>query len=78
MEVFDKCERQRMGIRIELEMPNQQDPEIIINTYQSLETKKRYYNKTYDENLVHTKNNRIRIVSAKPIQVKRDAKRIAL
>ncbi len=78
MKVFDECNRLRMGIRIELEMPNQEDTEIIINTYRSLNTKRNYYIKTYDNNLVHKNNNKIRIIDAKPIQIKREVKRITL
>lgn len=78
MEVFEKCKRLRMGIRIELEMPNQSDPEIIINTYGSLETKRRYYDKTYDNSLVHKNNPKIKIIDARPIQIKREPKRITL
>lgn len=78
MKVFDECERKRMGIRIELEMPNQEEPEIIINTYKSLNAKRNYYNKTYDENLIHKNNNNIKIIECRPIQIKREPKRITL
>lgn len=78
MKVFDKCYKQRLGIRIQLEMPNQEDPEIIINTYKSLSAKRNYYNRTYDDNLVHKNNSRIKIIDARPIQIKREIKRIAL
>lgn len=78
MKVFDECERKRMGIRIELEMPNQEDPEIIINTYKSLNAKRNYYNKTYDDNLVHQNNAKIKIIDSRPIQIKRETKRITL
>ena len=78
MQVFDECDRFRRGIRIELEMTNQEDPEIIINTYKSLNAKRNYYDKTYDHNLIHTNNVKIRIINAKPIQIKREPKRITL
>ncbi len=78
MKVFEECRNKRMGIRIELEMPNQEDLEIIINTYKSLNAKQSYYNKTYDNNLVHKKNDKIKIIDARPIQIKRESKRITL
>lgn len=78
MKVFDDCNRLRMGVRIELEMPNQEDAEIIINTYKSLKIKRNYYNKTYDDNLAHKNNDKIKIIDARPIQIKRESKRITL
>lgn len=78
MKVFNNCQRKRMGIRIELEMPNQEDPEIIINTYKSLNTKQSYYCKVYDDDLRHKGNDKIKIINARPIQIKREAKRITL
>ena len=78
MEVFNKCESLHMGIRLELTMPRQQDPEIIINTYKSLNSKNSYYYKTYNENLIHQNNNQIKIVDARPIEIKRECKRITM
>lgn len=78
MEVFNKCESLHMGIRLELTMPRQQDPEIIINTYKSLNSKRVYYDKTYDKNLIHKNNNQIKIVDARPIEIKRECKRITM
>lgn len=77
-EIFDKCERTRMGIRIDLKMPFQEDPEVVINTYSSLQSKRSYYNKIYNENLVHNTNDKIQILAAYPIQVRHQPKRITI
>jgi hypothetical protein len=78
MEIFNKCESINMGIRIELSMPKQVDPEIVINSYKSLNSKKVYYDKTFDENLIHKNNNSIRIIDARPIEIKKECKRITM
>lgn len=75
--VFEKCENTRQGIRVELMMPNG-DIETIINTNQSLESKKRYYDKFFNDDLVNVKNDRIKIVEAAPIQIKRAPKSITI
>ena len=77
MKVFDECERIRQGIRVELTMPNG-DIEVVINTYKSLENKRRYYDKFFNDNLVNTKNDRIKIIDASPIQIKRAPKSITI
>ena len=75
MKAFEECERIRQGIRVELTMPNG-DIEVVINTYKSLENKRRYYDKFFNDNLVNTKNDRI--VDASPIQIKRAPKSITI
>ena len=77
MKVFDECERTRQGIRVELTMPNG-DIEVVINTYKKIEKKRRYYDKFFNDNLVNTKNDRIKIVDASPIQIKRAPKSITI
>lgn len=77
MKVFEECERTRQGIRVELTMPNN-DIEIVINSYKSLENKRRYYDKFFNDNLVNTKNDRIKIIDASPIQIKRTPKLITI
>ena len=77
MKAFEECERIRQGIRVELTMPNG-DIEVVINTYKSLEKKRRYYDKFFNDNLVNTKNDRIKIVDASPIQIKRAPKSITI
>lgn len=76
MKVFDECEKNHMGIRVQIVSFN--DLDIVITPYQYLENKKRYYNRAYDDNLTNIKNNKIRIVDAKPIQVKTAPKVITL
>lgn len=77
MKIFEECERTRQGVRIELTTPNN-DVEIVINTYQSLDYKKKYYDKFYNEDLVNVKNDKIKIIDANPIQIKRAPKSITL
>ena len=49
-------------------MPGQKTNEIIINDYSALDNKLEYYLKAYDENLVHSMNDRIKIVKAYPCE----------
>ena len=77
IKVFEECERRHQGIRVELTMPNG-DIEVVINTNKSLESKKRYYDKFFNNDLVNTKKNKIRIIDARPIQIKREVKRITV
>lgn len=77
MKVFEKCESTRQGIRVELTMPNG-DIETVINTNKSLENKKRYYDKFFNDDLVNIKNDRIRIIDAAPIQIRRVPKSITI
>lgn len=75
--VFEECERTRQGIRVEFLMPNG-DIETIINTNKSLEIKKKFYDRFYDDNLVNIKNNKIKIIEASPIQIRRTPKVITI
>lgn len=75
--VFEECERARQGIRVEITMLSG-DIETIINTNQSLESKKRYYDKFFNDDLVNIKNDKIKIVDAAPIQIKRASKSITI
>lgn len=77
MKIFEECERTRQGIRVELTMPNG-DIETVINTNQSLENKKRYYDRFFNDNLINIKNDRIRIIDASPIQIRRAPKSITI
>ena len=47
-------------------MPGQKSHELIINDYDALDNKLKYYLKAYDENLVHSMNDRIKIVNIYP------------
>lgn len=51
------------GILIEVTIPNQDNTEYIINKAESVENKMNYYCKTYDENLIHSMNDKIKIVN---------------
>lgn len=47
---------------IKLKMPNQEEPEIIMNYNKSIDTKLEYYQKTYTDDLVHKNNSDIQII----------------
>jgi len=47
---------------IEVTIPGQDATELIINGLDSIDNKVAYYCKAYDENLVHSMNDRIKIV----------------
>ena len=77
MKVFEECERIHQGIRVQLITLNG-DIEIVINEYRSLENKRRYYDKFFNDDLVNAKNERIKIIDAIPIQIKRAPKSITI
>lgn len=57
---------------IEVTIPNQDGIELIINGNDSIDNKVEYYCKAYDENLVHSMNDRIKIVDiVEVVSVKR-------
>lgn len=65
---FKECKDLEMPICVAIQLPNQKDPELIINTLNSLDNKLDYYKETYDKNLIHKNNKNIRILSAFPIK----------
>lgn len=65
---FKLAKENKNGICVEIQMPNQKTNELIINDYSALDAKLEYYLKAYDENLVHSMNDRIKIVNAYPCE----------
>lgn len=65
---FKLAKENKTGICVEIQMPNQKTNELIINDYSALDVKLEYYLKAYDENLVHSMNDRIKIVNAYPCE----------
>lgn len=65
-EVFKEAKENKNGICVELEMPNQDTTEKIINDYEALDTKLTYYLCAYDDNLIHNNVRQIKIVKAYP------------
>ena len=65
---FKLAKKNKNGICVEIQMPNQKTNELIINDYSALDVKLEYYLKAYDENLVHSMNDRIKIVNAYPCE----------
>ncbi len=59
---FNVVKKQGNDIVIKLKMPNQTEPEIIMNYNSSIDVKLEYYKNTYDENLVHKNCKDIEIV----------------
>lgn len=62
IEFFNEVKEQGQDIVIKLKMPNQTEPEIIMNYNSSIDVKLEYYKNTYDENLVHKNCKDIEIV----------------
>lgn len=65
-EQFNLARENKNGICVELEMPGQNTTEKIINDYDALDIKLEYYEKTYDEKLVHKNNSEIKIIKVYP------------
>lgn len=63
---FALAKDNKNDICVEIEMPNQKTTEKIINEYAALDNKLDYYLKVYDENLIHSMNDRIKIVKVYP------------
>ncbi len=62
--VFNEAKENKCCICVEVTIPGQDDTELIINKYESLDNKLNYYKNTYNENLIHKKCNDIKIVGA--------------
>jgi hypothetical protein len=65
---FKECKELELPICVAIKLPDQKNPELIINGIDSLDNKLDYYKKAYDEKLVHKNNKEIRILSAFPIR----------
>ena len=61
-EKFKEAKENKCDICVEVTIPGQDDTEYIINKYNSLDNKLKYYLKAYDENLAHSMNDHIRMV----------------
>ncbi len=61
-EFFINMKKEGLDIGIKLKMPNQKQPEIILNYNSSIDTKLEYYLSTYDDNLIHKNNQKIQII----------------
>jgi len=61
---IDAIEDDFSAVFVEVTIPNQDYTEFIVNKSESLENKLEYYKKTYTQNLVHSKCDSIKIVSA--------------
>lgn len=59
---FLGMKKEGLDVGIKLKMPNQTDPEIIMNYNSSIDNKLDYYLKTYDDELVHKNNPEIQII----------------
>lgn len=66
-QAFIKAKEQQMPICVALSIPNQKSDELIINAYESLDSKLEYYKKTYNTNLTHKNNEKIKIKDVFPI-----------
>ena len=59
---FLNMKKEGLDVGIKLKMPNQEEPEIILNYNSSIDTNLEYYLNTYDDNLVHKNNPEIQII----------------
>ena len=59
---FLDMKKEGLDVGIKLKMPNQKEPEIILNYNSSIDVKLKYYLDTYDDNLVHKNNPEIKII----------------
>ena len=69
IKIFKEAKESKLGICLELDMPDQATPELIINDWSALDVKLDYYMKVYwdkDGALRHSMNDRIKIVKAYP------------
>lgn len=66
---FLDMKKEGLDIGIKLKMPNQKEPEIILNYNSSIDAKLEYYLNTYDDNLVHKNNPEIQIIDMLGTQI---------
>lgn len=59
---FNEVKERGDDIVIKLKMPNQKEPEVIMNYNSSIDTKLEYYKNTYDDDLVHKNCKDIQII----------------
>lgn len=62
VQFFKDVREKGLDMVIKLKMPNQEEPEIIMNYNKSIDTKLEYYQKTYTDDLVHKNNSDIQII----------------
>lgn len=62
--VFELAKKSKSDVYVAITMPGQEDYEYIINKNKSIDNKLEYYCKAYDENCIHSMNDRIKIVDA--------------
>lgn len=62
--VFDTAKLTKMDIAVEVTIPGQETTEVIVNRYENLDNKLKFYTKAYDENCVHCMNKEVKIVNA--------------
>lgn len=62
VQFFKDVKEKGLDMVIKLKMPNQEEPEIIMNYNKSIDTKLEYYQKTYTDDLVHKNNSDIQII----------------
>lgn len=61
--VFDTAKLTKMDIAVEVTIPGQETTEVIVNRYENLNNKLKFYTKAYDENCVHCMNKEVKIVN---------------
>lgn len=62
VQFFKDVKEKGLDMVIKLKMPNQEEPEIIMNYNKSIDAKLEYYQKTYTDDLIHKNNSDIQII----------------
>lgn len=62
--IVEEIKANKWDLCVAVTIPGQDDVEYIINKYKSIDNKLQYYLKTYDENMTHCMNDRIKIIKA--------------
>lgn len=75
IQFFNEAKAIGTDVAIVLEMPNQEEPEIIVNYNSSIDVKLNYYINTYDENLIHKNCKDIKIIDMFRIKVDKHFRR---
>ena len=59
---FNEVKRRGDDVVVKIKLPNQKEPEVIMNYNSSIDVKLEYYKNTYDDNLVHKNCKDIQII----------------
>lgn len=69
LESFEIAKNKKSGIIVFVDIPGNKHYESIANNFEDLDSKKEYYDRTYDENMNHIYAPEIKIVGVMPFDV---------